>query len=112
MDLAGKKCVPCEVGMPPMGWGEAEKLLAEVSGWELVDLLSGKGLKIRKRFKFNTYMDGVEFVNKVAKIAEEEGHHPDMMVGWRKVTVNLMTHAIGGLSQNDFIMAAKIDKLL
>lgn len=72
----------------------------------------GKTLRLRKRFKFNSYMAGVDFVNKVAKIAELEGHHPDIFLGWRRVTVNLMTHAIGGLSQNDFILASKIDKIL
>lgn len=73
---------------------------------------SGKALRIRKRFKFDSYMRGVDFVNKVAKLAESEGHHPDMYLGWRKVTVNLTTHNIGGLSENDFIMAAKINKLI
>lgn len=110
MDLAGKKCVPCEAGTPPMAKDEAKELLSQVSDWELVEE-EGK-LAIRKRFiKFGSYLDGVEFVNRVAKIAEEEGHHPDIFLGWRRVTVNLMTHAIGGLSENDFILAAKIDNL-
>lgn len=110
MDLAGKKCVPCEAGTLPMARDEAKQLQSLVSDWELIDE-EGK-LKIRKRFKFDSYMAGVDFVNKVAKIAEEQGHHPDIFLGWRRVTVNLATYAIGGLSQNDFIMAAKIDKLL
>ncbi len=92
-----------------MAKDEAKELLSQVSDWELVEE-EGK-LAIRKRFKFGTYLDGVEFINRVAKIAEEEGHHPDIYLGWRRVTVNLMTHAIGGLSQNDFILAAKIDNL-
>lgn len=119
MDLATKKCIPCEAGTPPMAKDEAKELLSQVSDWELVDeegptvprLRGVKKLKIRKRFKFDSYMGGVDFVNRVAKIAEDEGHHPDIFLGWRRVTVNLMTHAIGGLSQNDFILAAKIDKL-
>lgn len=109
MDLAGKKCVPCEVGTPSMTRDKAKEWLAQVSDWELIEE-EGK-LKIRKRFKFDSYMDGVDFINKVAGIAEGEGHHPDILLGWRRVTVNLMTHAIGGLSENDFIMAAKIDQL-
>lgn len=110
MDLATKKCIPCEAGTPSMTKDEAEQLLGQVSDWELIDE-EGK-LKIRKRFKFNTYLDGIKFVNQIAKLAEEEGHHPDMLVGWRRVTVNLMTHAIGGLFQNDFVMAAKINQII
>ncbi|MBI2326702.1 4a-hydroxytetrahydrobiopterin dehydratase [Candidatus Curtissbacteria bacterium] len=109
MDLASKKCVPCEVGTPPMAKTKAESYLSEVKGWELVDD-SGK-LKIKKKFQFSNYMAGVDFVNQVAKIAEAEGHHPDLYLGYQRVTVNLMTHAIGGLSENDFVMAAKIDQI-
>lgn len=135
MDLASKKCVPCEGTETPFTRAKAEEYLKEVNGysssehresrnssddssrqartinnrWELVN---NGALKIRKKFKFSKYLDGVDFVNKVAKVAESEGHHPDMLVGWRRVTVDLMTHAIGGLSENDFILAAKIDKLL
>lgn len=109
MDLLSKKCVPCEVGMPPMTMEEAKKYLDQVKGWGIVEN-DGK-LKISKKFKFNTYMEGIEFVGKIAKVAEEQDHHPDLEVGWRKVTVNFMTHNIGGLSENDFIMAAKINQL-
>lgn len=107
-DLASKKCVPCEGSEKPFSRAQAEDYLKQISDWELVDEDS---LKIRKRFKFGKYMQGMEFINKVAKIAEEEGHHPNMLIGWRQVTINLSTHAIGGLSENDFILAAKIDKL-
>ena len=124
-DLASKKCVPCEVGTPPLLSEKAQEMLKEVDGWELVDdkegptssvrLRSGlrgvKKLSIRKKFKFDTYMDGINFVNKIAKVAEREDHHPDLEVGWRRVTVNFMTHNIGGLSENDFVMAAKVDKI-
>lgn len=109
MDLAKKKCVPCEVGQPPMTRVKANKYLKKVNGWDLVDV-DGK-LKIRKHFKFKSYMDGIDFVNKIAKIAEADDHHPDLEVGWRRVTVNFMTHNIGGLSENDFILAAKIDRI-
>lgn len=108
-NLATKKCVPCEAGTSPLTREEVQKYLSQVSGWELVE---GEKLKIRKRFKLGNYMEGIDFVNKVAKLAELEGHHPDLFVSYQKVTVNLTTHAIGGLSENDFIMAAKIDKLL
>ena len=109
MNLAAKKCVPCEVGTPPLSSERAQEMLKEVDGWELVD--KEEKLSIRKKFKFDTYMDGIDFVNKIARVAEREDHHPDLEVGWRRVTVNFMTHNIGGLSENDFIMAAKIDKL-
>lgn len=109
MDLLSKKCVPCEEGTAPFVRDEAEKYLAEVGGWEIVD--EDSKLKIRKRFRFESYMAGIDFVNKIAKVAEGEDHHPDLYVGYKKVTVNLMTYNIGGLSQNDFILAAKIDKL-
>lgn len=121
MDLLGKKCVPCEGGTPPMPREEAETYLREVQGWEVVEhkitdstyrAESSKALKICKKFKFDKYLDGINFVNKVAKLAESEGHHPDLEVGYAKVMVNLWTHAVGGLSENDFILAAKIDQVL
>ena len=123
MDLLSKKCVPCEEGTEPFARDEAEKYLSEVKGWEIVDeddpasssqnrLRGASKLKIRKRFRFESYMAGIEFVNKIAKVADGEDHHPDLYVGYKKVTVNLMTHNIGGLSENDFIMAAKIDQLV
>ncbi len=108
MDLASKKCVPCEGTDTPFSRAQAEEYLKRVNDWKLV---KEGALKIHKKFKFGKYLDGIDFVNKVAKIAEEEGHHPDMLVGWRWATVDLMTHAIGRLSENDFIMAAKIDKI-
>lgn len=109
-DLVSKKCVPCEEGTPPLTKAQAEKYLKEVPKWELVE--DGGKLKIRRRFQFDTYLAGVDFVNKVAKLAEEENHHPDMFVGYKRVTVNLTTHKIEGLSGNDFISAAKIDKIV
>lgn len=110
MDLVNKKCLPCEAGTPPLTKVEAEKYLKEVGDWELVE--DGGKFKIRRRFQFDTYLAGIGFVTKVAKLAENEGHHPDIFVGYKRVTVNLTTHAIGGLSENDFIMAAKINKLI
>lgn len=108
MDLSSKHCVPCEGGTPPMPRADADKLLREVSNWELVN--SGF-LQIRKKFKFKNFKESLNFVNQVGEIAESEGHHPDINFGWGKAEIILWTHAIGGLSENDFILAAKIDKL-
>ncbi len=108
MNLLSKKCVPCEGGVPPMSLGEATKNLAEIKDWRLID-----GKKIEKEFKFKDFKEAMSFVNKVADLAESEGHHPDIIVhGWNKVRLELSTHAIGGLSENDFIMAAKADAIL
>ena len=84
---------------------EARAMLEKVQGWEL------KENKIRKVFKFKNFEESMKFVNRVADQAEEEGHHPDITISWNRVTLTLTTHAIGGLSKNDFIMAAKIDKI-
>ena len=88
---------------------EAQKYLEQVSGWEIFE--QDETLRIRKQFKFSTYMSGINFINKIAKLAEEEGHHPNLEVGYAKLTVMLWTHAIDGLSENDFILAAKINRL-
>lgn len=107
-DLADRKCVPCEGGTLPMVRGDAAKLLSEISGWELID----EGvLKIRRKFKFKDFKVALLFVNKIGEIAEEEGHHPDIEFGWGKANVTLYTHAVSGLSENDFILAAKINNL-
>ncbi len=105
MDLTQKKCVPCEGGMPAMADGQACSLLGQVPGWELRD-----GSLVRT-FKFKNFVGSMAFVNKVADVAEAEGHHPDIHISWNKVTLTLTTHAIGGLSENDFILAAKINGL-
>ncbi|MDP2938626.1 MAG: 4a-hydroxytetrahydrobiopterin dehydratase [Candidatus Omnitrophota bacterium] len=106
IDLSSKKCKPCEGGMPPLTLDEANKFLTQISGWELVE-----GNKIRKEFKFKNFSASLDFVNNVAKIAEQEGHHPTILINYNKVKLTATTHAIGGLSENDFILAAKIDKL-
>ncbi len=109
MDLTQKKCVPCEGGTPPMRPEEAMRLQQQVKDWHLLTL---NGIAtIEKKFKFKDFAEAMKFVNKVAAIAEEEGHHPDIKISWNKVTLQLTTHAIKGLSENDFIMAAKIDTL-
>ena len=106
-DLAQKKCIPCEGGVPPLGAEESAKLLAQVHEWRI----SPDGLRISRSFSFKNFVEAVEFVNKITPIAESENHHPDLCVSWGKVRIDLTTHAIGGLSENDFILAAKIDEL-
>lgn len=106
-DLAQKKCVACEGGMPPLNRTEAEILMKQIQEWHL----SGDARWISKEFKFADFAGAMAFTNKVADIAESEGHHPDMQISWGKVVVELTTHAIKGLSQNDFIIASKIDAL-
>jgi 4a-hydroxytetrahydrobiopterin dehydratase len=107
MDLAQKKCVACEGGMPPLNRIEAEVLLKQVAGWTL----SGDARWLSKEFKFKNFKEAMVFANTITDIAESEGHHPDLQVSWGKVVVELTTHAIKGLSENDFILAAKIDKI-
>ncbi len=107
MDLASKKCVACEGGTPPLSETESRKFLSETLSWEIVE-----NKKIKREFKFKDFKEAMAFVNKIAVIAEEEGHHPDIHVFYNKVLIELWTHAVGGLSENDFIMAAKINQLL
>ncbi len=107
MSLLSKKCVPCEGGVMPLFRPAAEALLKETPDWELA--VDGK--KISRKYKFKNFKEALAFVNKVGDIAEAEGHHPDMELGWGRVRIELSTHAIGGLSENDFILAAKIDKI-
>ena len=106
--LHERACVPCKGGMPPMNRGQAETMAARVEGWMLAD----DALSIGHDFKFKDFKEAMAFVNAVAELAEMEGHHPDIHVtGWNKVRLDLSTHAIKGLSDNDFILAAKINRL-
>ena len=107
-DLATKRCTPCERGHKPMAPTAAEGYLAQVPGWRLV---SGEPLKITRKLRFKDFAQAMQFVNRIAEIAEAEGHHPDFCVSWNRVELELVTHAIGGLSENDFIMAAKINEV-
>jgi 4a-hydroxytetrahydrobiopterin dehydratase len=106
--LTQKKCVPCEGGVPKYTLEETRAQLATLAGWRLAH----DGQRIRKDWIVKNFMAGLDFFNRVAQIAEDDGHHPDLhLEGYRNVAVELYTHAIGGLSENDFILAAKIDKL-
>ncbi len=109
MDLASQKSVPCERGTNPMTAGEAKPYLEEVKDWKVINQ---NGVDtISRQFMFKDFKEALAFVNRIGAIAEEEGHHPDIELGWGKVEVELSTHAVGGLSVNDFILAAKIDKI-
>lgn len=106
-DLTAKKCVPCEGGTPPLTSDEVNKLLAQVPNWVLEEG------KLVRRFKFKNFKEAISFVNKVADLAEAENHHPNISIfGYRNVKLTFSTHAIAGLSENDFIMAAKVNTLL
>ena len=106
MDLTQKKCIPCEAGTLPLNEEKVNELLKEIPAWTLKDN------HLYKKFKFRNFVEAMKFINSVADIAEQEGHHPDFCVHYNKVEIELWTHAINGLSENDFIIAAKIDKLI
>ena len=106
--LSQRRCKPCEGGVAPLPAGAAQALLNDLAGWELID-----GKAIRKTIKCQNFLDAVSLIQRIAPIAEAEDHHPDLhLTGYRRLTIELSTHSIGGLSENDFILAAKIDQLL
>ncbi len=106
--LRKKKCEPCENDGSPLSIEVTYQLLHQVTGWSL----SKDSTSIERSFKFENFADALEFTNRIGDIAEDEGHHPDMKLGWGYVECLLTTHSMGGLSENDFIVAAKIDALL
>lgn len=106
-DLAGKVCIPCRGGIPPLTAEEAENFRKQTPKWDLTD----KGTWLRRNFSFGNFAEALAFVNKLGALAETENHHPDIAFGWGYVDVSLQTHKIKGLHENDFIMAAKIDRL-
>ena len=106
MDLTTKKCVPCEGGVPSLSTPEVTSLLSRLRDWKL------RGTQIEKDYQFKNFVEALGFVNRVGEIAEKEGHHPDLLIyQFNKVRVNVWTHAVSGLTENDFILAAKIDQL-
>lgn len=107
MRLSEKTCVPCRGGVPPLGADDARKLLGEVPEWTL----SQDATRIERRFKFRNFSAALAFVNRVGDLAEEQGHHPDIRFGWGYAAIELYTHKINGLHENDFVMAAKFDRL-
>ena len=109
-DLADKKCVPCEGGIPAFDISKIHEYIKKVDGWEVNQDASSNYFLI-KEFKFENFLKSQNFVNKVGEIAEKEGHHPDIWFGWGYAKIKIFTHAIKGLHESDFVLAAKIDKI-
>jgi 4a-hydroxytetrahydrobiopterin dehydratase len=105
MGLADKKCVPCRGGVPPLTAEQIRPLAVEVKDWSVVN-----NHHVEREFKFPDFVKALDFTNRVGTIAEEQGHHPDIYLAWGKVQVKIWTHKIDGLTESDFILAAKIDK--
>lgn len=105
-NLASRECVPCRGGMPPMRGQEIAQFLTELEGWEVVE-----EHHLLKTYKFKDFRAALSFVNLVGELAEEQGHHPDISFGWGYAAIKIWTHKIDGLSESDFILAAKIDKI-
>lgn len=107
-DLIYKECVPCEdSNFPPMTRAQAEDLMPHIDGWKLSDDTKS----ISREYRFKDFKEALDFTNKVGTLAEDQGHHPDILLAWGKVGLTLTTHSIDGLSENDFILAAKINGL-
>ncbi len=106
IDLASKTCVPCRGGVPPLKGQELTSYQKQVSAWNVIN-----EHHLTKTFKFPNFVKALEFVNRLGELAEQQGHHPDIFLAWGKVEITLWTHKIDGLTESDFIMAAKIDKL-
>ena len=104
--LAEKTCVPCRGGVPPLTPEEIRPLAAQVHSWTVV-----RNHHIQREFKFADFKEALQFVNKVGELAEEQGHHPDILLAWGKAEVSIWTHKIDGLTESDFILAAKIDAI-
>src|SRR6266568_1956615 len=104
-ELAEKTCVPCRGGVPPLTAEETRPLQAQVKDWSVVN-----DHHIERQFKFKDFKTALDLVNKVGAIAEEQGHHPDIFLAWGRVEVRIWTHKIDGLTESDFILAAKIDR--
>ncbi len=109
-DLSEKKCIPCKGGIPGFEITEIHKYLKMVDGWE-VKSDESKIYYLLKKFSFKNFLESQAFVSKVGDIAEAEGHHPDIWFGWGYAKIKIFTHAIKGLAESDFILAAKIDKI-
>ncbi len=105
-ELSSKQCVPCRGGVPPLEGDEITKLLDQLSSWEVVNQHH-----LKKSYKFSDFRQSLAFVNRVGELAEEQGHHPDICFGWGSAEITIWTHKIDGLTESDFILAAKIDEL-
>ena len=110
-DLINKKCLPCEGGIMPFDISEIHKYQKKVDGWDVLKD-EKKIFFLEKKFNFKNFLESQKFINKVSEISEQENHHPDISFGWGYAEIKIMTHAIDGLSENDFILAAKIDDII
>lgn len=105
-ELADLQCVPCRGGVPPLRGDEIEKLRAQLDAWQVVN-----EHHLQKTYRFKDFRESLEFVNRIGALAEVQGHHPDICFGWGKADITIWTHKIDGLTESDFVLAAKIDKL-
>ena len=114
--LSSRRCIPCEGGTPPLDEKAAGSLMQQITGWDKRTTAAAKPEdrhpEIHKRFQFDDFLAAMAFVDRMAALAEEEGHHPDFCVHYNQVDVTLWTHAVSGLSENDFILASKIDAIV
>tara|TARA_B100001057_G_scaffold500045_1_gene613152 strand:+ start:1375 stop:1719 length:345 start_codon:yes stop_codon:yes gene_type:complete len=110
-ELLNKKCVPCEGKVAALDISEIHKYQKKIDGWDVIKNENNIYL-LEKKITFKNFLDSQDFVNKVGAISEKEGHHPDISFGWGYAKINITTHAIEGLSENDFILAAKIDEII
>ena len=106
IDLADQKCLPCKGGVPPLPPEKIKELLTQLSGWEAV-----KNHHLTKKFAFPDFVTALAFVNRIGELAEREGHHPDLHLSWGAVQIEIWTHKIDGLTESDFVLAAKIERL-
>jgi 4a-hydroxytetrahydrobiopterin dehydratase len=105
-DLANKTCVPCRGDVPPLRGKELEELERQLPDWEVVE-----GHHLRREFRFRNFREALAFVNRVGELAEEQGHHPDIDFGWGRAAITVFTHKIDGLTESDFVLAAKVDRV-
>lgn len=106
VSLATRECIPCRGGVPPLTEAQYRPLLAQIQGWRVID-----GHHLEKTFEFRDFADALSFVNRVGGVAEANGHHPDIYLTWGKVRITIWTHKIDGLTESDFILAAKCDAI-
>ncbi len=106
MPLSDKNCVPCHGGVPALTAGQVSDIKAEVPFWSVVE-----NHHLERTFRFPDFVGALAFVNRIGALAEEQGHHPDIVLAWGKVAVTIWTHAVNGLTESDFVLASKIDRL-
>lgn len=105
-ELASRECVPCRGGVPPLKGEAIQELLHQLSGWDVIT-----EHHLRKEYRFKDFREALDFINRVGELAENQGHHPDICFGWGKAEITIWTHKIDGLTESDFVLAAKIDTL-